>query len=303
MNTEQTDTDMRRLLRGVGVALVTPFDSRGEIDFEALGRVVDSVTEGGADYLVALGTTAETPALSREERSAVAAFVRQRNAGRLPLAVGVGSNCTSLVQRMIEDIDLDGYSALLSVTPYYNKPSQRGLFEHYKAVAAASPLPVIMYNVPGRTGVNMLPETTLRLAREVENIAAIKEASGDMAQIETLLRGRPEGFCILSGDDSLAIDVIERGGDGVISVAANVFTRRFAEAVHTALSGDTEGARRLCAPLGEAIRTLFVEGNPTGVKTALNVKGLTGPWLRLPLVEGSAELRSRFERIFAEYDL
>lgn len=294
---------MREIFRGVGVALVTPFDRRGEVDYHALGRVVDSVIDGGADYLVALGTTAETPNLSREERDAVAAFIKSRNRGRLPLVAGIGGNSTRQVQSMIEGSDLDGFSAILSVTPYYNKPSQRGLFEHYKAVAAASPVPVILYNVPGRTGVNMLPETTLRLAREVEGIAGVKEASGNIDQIDTIIKNRPEGFCVISGDDSMAVSVVKHGGEGVISVAANVFTRRFTECVHTALNGDIAEARRLYEPLAEAVKALFAEGNPTGVKTALCVKGVIEPVLRLPLVEGSDELKRRFETLMAEYDL
>lgn len=294
---------MREIFRGVGVALVTPFDCRGEVDYNALGRVVDGVIDGGADYLVALGTTAETPNLSREERSAVAAFIRSRNGGRLPIVAGMGGNSTRQVQEMIEASDLEGFSAILSVTPYYNKPSQRGLYEHYKAVAAASPVPVILYNVPGRTGVNMQAETTLRLAHDVDNIAGIKEASGNIDQIDTIIKGRPEGFCVISGDDSLAVSVVEHGGEGVISVAANVFTRRFSECIHTALGGDIEGARRLYEPLTEAVRALFAEGNPTGVKTALYVKGIVQPVLRLPLVEGSDELVKRLERLMARYDL
>lgn len=295
--------DTNSFFRGTGVALATPFTEDGNIDFKALERLVDHVIEGGVDYLVVLGTTAETPTLGKDERREVVNRVRRHNAGRLPVVVGIGGNCTATVLSTIGESDFDGVSALLSVTPYYNKPSQRGLYEHFKAVAAASPVPVILYNVPSRTGVNMLPETTLRLAREAGNIAAIKEACGDLAQFRALLDGSPEGFSVISGDDATALSLVEMGGSGVISVAANAFPAPVSEMIRAALSGDFSAARNTWDSLRETVAALFEEGNPTGVKAALHSKGIINNILRLPLVESSPELHARIERLIREYSL
>ncbi len=282
---------MESRFKGVGVALVTPFDGEGRIDFEALGRLVESVTAGGVDFLVVLGTTAETPTLSGEERAAVAAFIKDKNAGRLPLVIGKGGNDTAkLCDELRNPATTAGYDAVLSVTPYYNKPSQEGLFRHYRAVAEASPLPVILYNVPSRTGVNMSAATTIRIAREVPNVIGIKEACGDIAQIEAILKGVPEGFLVISGDDGMTLDTMSAGGVGVISVLANVLPEPFCRMVHSA-AGDVAGARAIWAGLEETGRLLFAEGSPTGIKTALALRGVCRADVRLPLVEGSAALR------------
>ncbi len=290
-------------LQGVGVALVTPFGSDGGVDYAALGRLVDYVIEGGVNYLVALGTTAETPTLSCDEKRAVFDFVRTRNAGRLPLVVGIGGNDTSKVVSDLKSWDFAGVEAVLSVTPYYNRPSQEGLYQHYKAVAAASPRPVILYNVPPRTGVNLTAETTLRLAREVPNLAGIKEACGDIVQIKEILSGRPAGFRVISGDDGMALPLIEAGGDGVISVAANAYPKQLAEMVGAALDGDKALASKLETTLTEPIEALFAEGNPTGIKTTLAVRGIAENRLRLPLVAGSDALRARIAALIETHKL
>ena len=297
------EKDMDFDFRGVGVALVTPFKGNGEVDFAALERLVESVIGGGVDYLVVLGTTAETPALSSRERTDVASCVRSANAGRKPMIIGVGGNCTASVVRDLKTADTTGFSAVLSVTPYYNKPSQRGLYLHYKAVAEASPLPVVLYNVPGRTGVNIEAATTLSLAYDCPNVVAIKEASGRLEQIKAVLAGAPDGFKVISGDDSLSLPIIGMGGVGVISVAANVFTDRFCRMIHTVLAGDKDTANSIFADLETAISLLFSEGNPTGVKTALAIKGMIEPMLRLPLVCGSELLCGQLTRVIEEKHL
>ena len=290
-------------LSGAGAAMITPFTADGRVDYEALARMIDYVIEGGVDYIVALGTTAETPTLYMPERAVIAMFITNQIAGRVPLVMGCGGNSTSEVLDQLREFDLRGADAILSVTPYYNKPSQEGLYQHFRTVSEHSPLPVILYNIPGRAGVNMTAETTLRLAREVPNIIGIKEASGNIEQIQQIIDHRPEGFLVLSGDDALTIELMRRGGDGVISVAANAFQQRFMQCVHLAEKGDFEAAGREYAALDEAVQALFEEGNPVGVKCALSVMGKIGPTMRLPLVEGTAALREKFRRLIAEYDL
>ncbi|WP_295993373.1 4-hydroxy-tetrahydrodipicolinate synthase [uncultured Alistipes sp.] len=290
-------------LAGVGAAMITPFTADGRVDYEALARMVDHVIEGGVDYIVALGTTAETPTLYMPERAVIAMFITNQIAGRVPLVMGCGGNSTSEVLDQLREFDLRGADAILSVTPYYNKPSQEGLYQHFRTVAEHSPLPVILYNIPGRSGVNMTPETTLRLARELPNVIGIKEASGDIEQMQRILDRRPEGFLVLSGDDGMAIDLMRRGGDGVISVAANAFPERFMSCVGHAKAGHFDRADAEYAALDEAVQALFAEGNPTGVKCALSVMGKIGPTMRLPLVPGSEKLRARFEELIARYDL
>lgn len=285
---------MKAKFAGLGVALVTPFTHSGSIDFEALDRLVDSVIAGGVDYIVALGTTAETPTLSHAERVDAAAAIRRRAAGRVPLVMGMGGNDTAKLCADLRAADLSGFDAVLSVTPYYNRPSQEGLFQHYRAVAQASPLPVILYNVPSRTGVNMLAQTTLRIAREVANVIGVKEACGQMDQMKALIEGAPEGFLVLSGDDGMTIPCISSGGDGVISVIANAFPAEFSEVVRT-MNHDVERARGLWARLEEVCRLLFTEGNPVGVKAALAIRGVCRADVRLPLVEASEELKKAME--------
>lgn len=290
-------------MRGVGVALVTPFNKNRDIDFDALARLVRHVTDGGVDYLVALGTTGETPTLSKTEKAEALACIRENNTKSLPLVVGIGCNSTQHVVDDIAATDLRGVEAVLSVTPYYNKPSQRGLYEHYKAIAAASPVPIMLYNVPGRTGVNMTAETTLKLAHEVENICGVKEACGSISQMAEILRGRPEGFLVISGDDEMILPLISIGGDGIISVLSNLLPAEFTAMVAAGFKGDIATAAALQMRLHEATQALFEEGNPVGVKAGMAVKGLSESYVRLPLVEGSDCLTEKFRRIFAENNL
>lgn len=297
--------DINNKLSGVGVAMVTPFAEDGQVDYEALGDMVNYVIEGGVDYIVALGTTAETPTLYNSERAVIAMYTAHKINGRVPLVMGCGGNSTSEVLDQLREFDLRGADAILSVTPYYNKPSQEGLYQHFKTVAEHSPLPVILYNIPGRTGVNMTAETTLRLAREIPNIIGIKEASGNLEQMQQIIDNRPEGFLVLAGDDGIAIELMERGGDGVISVAANVFPKRFMACINEAKAGRYEVAREMWAKtnMDEAVEALFAEGNPVGAKCALSVMGKIGATMRLPLVTGSETLRERFKKLIERYDL
>lgn len=294
---------MHKDIHGVGVALVTPFDKSGNVDYPALGRVVDFVTGGGVDYLVALGTTAETPTLNDRERKSVLAFIKERNAGRRPLIVGCGGNDTAEVVRCVNGIDLSGVDAVLSVTPYYNKPSQEGIYQHYKRIAGESPVPVILYNVPARTGINMTAETTLRLAHDVRNIIGVKEACGTVAQLAQILCGRPARFKVISGDDIMALPLVAMGGDGVISVAANAFPHAMRRMVAAAERGDNAEAsdafRKLFCPL----EFLFCEGSPTGIKAALAIRGIIENNLRPPLLPASKELMERMRAAMEECGL
>lgn len=272
-------------LNGLGVALITPFRDDNSIDFDALSRLVEYQLENGTDYLVALGTTAETPTLSTKDKTEVVRCIVNQTRGRVPVVMGVGGNNTAELVEELEHGDFTGVSAILSVTPYYNKPTGEGLFQHYKTLSNHSPLPIILYNVPGRTGVNMTPETTLRIARECPNVVAIKEASGDLNQIKTIIDAAPDGFHVISGDDGITTSVIEEGGIGVISVFANAFPKEMSWLVKSALSGDVVNARReMEANYNRLFHLMFVEGNPSGVKCMLYLKGMIANRLRLPLV-------------------
>lgn len=271
-------------LSGMGVALVTPFKQDKSIDFEALGRLIEYQIENSIDFLVVLGTTAETPTLSPEERIEVRRFVAERVAGRVPLVVGMGGNNTAALVEEIRESDLSDFSAILSVVPFYNKPSQEGIYQHYAAVAKASPLPVILYNVPGRTGVNMAPETTLRLARDFNNIIGIKEASGNVAQMDEIIKNKPEDFMVISGDDGMTYPLLMLGAVGVISVIGNAFPREFSLMVRLARQGEYRQALLIHHRFTELFKLLFVDGNPAGVKCALHAMGLIENELRLPLV-------------------
>ena len=278
-------------LKGIGVALITPFKKDKSVDFDALGRLVDYQIDGGIDYLVALGTTAETPTLTRDERTEVVRFIIEKNNNRLPIVVGVGSNNTAEIVHELKVSYFYNISAVLSVTPYYNKPNQEGLFQHYRALSEVSPRPIILYNVPGRTGVNMEAETTLRLAKSCPNIVAIKEASGKMDQIRQIIDNRPEGFSVISGDDGIAFDLIKAGGEGVISVLGNALPKEFSEMIHHALAGDFNKAEAENARFVEAIKLLFKDGNPAGVKCMLSEMGYIENELRLPLVAACDETK------------
>ncbi len=268
----------------MGVALITPFKQDKSIDFPALARLVEYIIQNKADYLVVLGTTAETPTLSEEEKDEVRRFVAERVRGRIPMVLGVGGNSTKGVVDYLNSHDLHDFTAILSVVPYYNKPSQEGIYQHYKAIAQASTLPIILYNVPGRTGVNMTAQTTLRLAREFENIIGIKEASGNITQMDDIIKNKPEDFMVISGDDGITFPLITLGAVGVISVIGNAFPKEFSKMVRLALEGDFQRALLIHHRFTELFSLLFVDGNPAGVKCLLNAKGMIENELRLPLV-------------------
>ena len=280
---------MKKSFRGAGVALITPFKTDQTIDFGGLGKIVDRQLENKIDYLVVLGTTAETATLSHGEKQQVIDFVCNRVDGRIPIVVGIGSNNTRTVIDDMLRMDLSKADAILSVVPYYSKPTQEGIFQHYMAIANASPLPVILYNVPGRTGVNMSAETTLRLANASGKIVATKEASGNFNEITKILRDKPAGFSVISGDDTLNVPIIALGGEGVISVAANVVPKTVADLTHLALDGDFKKAAQLQLSLQKICDALFVEGNPAGAKAALHSTGVIENVLRLPLVPVSLQ--------------
>lgn len=272
-------------LRGLGVALITPFKVDGSIDFEALSRLVNFQIENGTSYIVALGTTAETPTLSGKEKKEIIKHILKEVKDRVPVVIGLGGNNTASLAEEFKSTNFDGVSAVLSVTPYYNKPTGEGLFQHYKLLSEVSPVPLVLYNVPGRTGVNMSAETTLRIARECKNVIAIKEASGNIVQIEEIIKGAPEGFHIISGDDGMTSSVIELGGIGVISVFGNAFPKEMSWLVENALAGNALSARnKMEEEFSDLFNLIFVEGNPSGVKSILHQKGMIENVLRLPLV-------------------
>ena len=289
-------------IKGVGVALITPFNNY-KVDYPALERMVEHVINGGVDYIVALGSTAETATLSIEERNEVLRYIIKQTAKRVPIVVGMGGNDTHQLVEQLHTFDLSGTVAILSVVPYYNKPSQEGIYRHFMAVAEASPVPVIIYNVPGRTGVNMTADTTLRLAKATDKIVAIKEACGNIEQMQAILDGRPDNFLVLSGDDGITVELVKRGGEGVISVAANAFPEKFCQCVHNAMVGNITQAEGEMERLIEPINLLFREGNPTGIKGMCASMGITTPEVRLPLVEYTAELKRDIEKAITTYDL
>ncbi len=303
------------MIKGLGTALITPFDANGKVDYEALARLLDTQLTGFVDYLVVLGTTGEAATMTEKERAEVRTFIRQYVNGRIPLVLGVGGNCTAVVCESLKTIDLRGYEAILSVCPYYNKPNQEGLYQHFCAVAEASPIPVLLYNVPGRTGVNLLPETVMRIYEaQPDKILGIKEASGNIEQIKRLIKMSTEyrvqntdqispysvseavctpsgkdGLLVISGDDGIACEVMEAGGAGLISVASNAFPEDFWHIVH-----DKDAA--LQAKYDEMVKLLFAEGNPVGIKAVLAQKGIIQNILRLPLVPASEGLQQAIRK-------
>lgn len=281
------------MYKGTGIAIITPFTSDGSIDFKALEKLVEYWITGGVEYLVVMGTTGESVTLSKEEKVAVFDFVTGKVAGRVPVVLGIGGNNTREIIDSLGAFDLSRAGAILSVSPYYNKPTQEGIYQHYKLFADHCPLPIILYNVPGRTGSNMLPETTLRLARDVKNIVAVKEASGNMEQIMYLIQHKPENFMVISGDDAITLPLMAAGADGVISVVANAYPRQFSEMVRLAAQSEMEAARDLHYPLMNIIQHLFVEGNPAGVKAVMKQLGLCDEVVRLPLVPVSQALNEK----------
>ncbi|WP_340063411.1 4-hydroxy-tetrahydrodipicolinate synthase [Ascidiimonas aurantiaca] len=282
-------------LEGTGVALVTPFTATHAVDADMLANVVNYVTEGGVDYLVVLGTTAETAALSNEERDLVKLTITTANKGRLPMVLGIGGNHTASVCEELQKTDLSPYAAVLSVSPYYNKPTQKGIYEHFKQVAQASSKPIILYNVPGRTASNIAPETVLQLASDFPNIIGIKEAAGDIVQAMRLLKEKPDDFLVISGDDMITLPMLLAGGAGVISVIGQGFPKEFSKMVRLGLHGESADAYSLHYRLMHIIDMIFEEGNPAGIKTVLSYLGMGTNNVRLPLVNASSDLQQRIK--------
>ena len=289
--------------KGLGIALITPFRADGTIDEEALVRLVEYQIKNGADFLCIMGTTAETPTLTRDEKSYLRQLLVQRVAGRVPLLMGCGGNCTRAVIDELQSTDWTGIDGVLSVCPMYNKPSQEGLYQHFSAIAKASPVPVVLYNVPGRTGVNMTAETTLRLARDHENIVAIKEASGNITQMDDIIKNKPEGFDVISGDDGITFPLITLGAVGVISVIGNALPREFSRMVRLALNGDYSSALHIHHKFTELFKLLFVDGNPAGVKAMLHAMGMIENQLRLPLVPTRLTTMEKISDILQELNI
>jgi len=271
-------------LQGMGVALITPFKEDDSVDYEALGKLVDYQLQNGTDYLVVLGTTAETPTLTEEEKKKIINLVVTRVRGRIPIVLGVGGNCTRSIVEKLKNDSYDGIDVILSVVPYYNKPSQEGIYQHYKAISEATKLPIVLYNVPGRTGVNMTAETTLRIAREFKNVIAVKEASGNISQMDDIIKNKPANFNVISGDDGITFPLVTLGAIGVISVIGNAFPKEFSRMVRLGLAGDYDSARTIHHSFTELFDLLFVDGNPAGVKCMLHMMGFIENKLRLPLV-------------------
>ena len=287
---------MQHKFGGLGIAMVTPFLKNGEIDFDGLTALTNHLVDGGVDFLVVQGTTGEPATMNLSEQQTVLEHVKKINAGRLPLVFGQGGNNTRAVIDGFKDFDFTGVDAILSASPYYNKPTQEGIYQHYKALSENCPVDIILYNVPGRTASNMIASTTLRLAHDFENVIAVKEASGDLGQVAQIIKGKPEGFAVISGDDPLVTPHISIGGDGVISVIGNAIPKDFGKLTHDAINGDYKSAAAMHIRLLDLIDLLFVEGNPGGIKAALETKGICGDFVRLPLVQVSAATKSAIKR-------
>ncbi|PID71136.1 MAG: 4-hydroxy-tetrahydrodipicolinate synthase [Flavobacteriales bacterium] len=290
-----------KALQGTGVALVTPFSKQGNIDISALKNIVRFQMDNGINYLVLLGTTAETATLTKAEKDTVIKTVSSVNNGKLPLVLGIGGNNTRQLIQEISERDLTPFSAILSVTPYYNKPSQEGLYQHYKAIAQISPVPVMLYNVPSRTGVNLLPRTTLQLASDFKNIIAIKEAVSNITQSMRLLQKKPKDFMVISGDDMLALPMVLAGGAGVISVIGQGMPAPFSKMIRLALNGEAKRASKIHYKMMDGIDYIFEEGNPAGIKFLLSHRGFCNPDLRLPLVSAGTEIRKKISKFVDNY--
>jgi len=291
---------MQTKLKGTGVAMVTPFRDDDSIDFNALKKLTEHIVNGGVEFLVVMGTTGENPTLSIQEQEAVLNYVAEVSEKKLPIVFGIGGNNTQAVINRIKQTDFTNIDAILSATPYYNKPTQKGLYIHYKSIASASPVPIILYNVPGRTSVNLLPETTVKLANDFENIIAVKEASGNLNQVMQILKNKPEDFIVLSGDDTYTLPYVSLGMNGVISVTANAFPKQFSDMVRAALKHDIKTAQHLHYKLLDLTNALFSEGNPGGVKAALEILGICKKYVRLPLASVSRETHSLIEDLMKE---
>jgi len=288
-----------RKLRGTGVAMATPFHKDGSINFKGFKKLIEHLISGKVEYLVPLGTTGESVTLSSDEKIAVLDFVVEEVNGRVPIVAGVGGNNTREIMKSLSDYDYSGVDAILSVTPYYNRPSQKGLYQHYKMIANESPVPMILYNVPGRTGCNMSAETTLNLAADFENIIGVKEASGNPEQIMAIIKDKPEGFLVISGDDLITLPLIAAGADGVISVVANAFPKEFSEMVRYCLKDNFEKGRELHYLLSDFTPLLFAEGSPAGIKAVLSLLSICEDHLRLPLVNVS---KSHLNKLIASVE-
>ena len=293
----------QNIFRGLGIALITPFTEQGEVDYEALQRLVEYQIENGADFLCILATTGETPCLSKEERLKIKDFIVSLVKGRLPVVVGCGGNNTAAVVEELKTGDFKGIDGILGVCPYYNKPSQEGLYQHFKAIAGATKLPVILYNVPGRTGINMKPETTVRLAKDCQNIVAVKEASGNLEQVDEILKNKPDGFAVLSGDDSLTYPMIACGAEGVISVIGNALPKEFSRMIRLEQRGEFEAAVKIHHKFTDLYSLLFVDGNPAGVKALLHEMGFINNILRLPLVPTRVATVQKMSQILKDLKL
>ena len=288
-------------LRGHGVALITPFKSNGAVDFDAIPGIIKHLITGGVDYLVVLGTTAESTSLSNDEKKDLIKAIVNYNAGTLPLVIGIGGNNTPKVIEEIFSIDMSHFSAVLSVTPYYNKPNQEGLYRHFSAIAENSSLPIILYNVPSRSGVNLTPKTVLRLAKDFDKIVAIKEASGDFQQAQILLKICPKDFLVLSGDDEMSLPMLLAGAKGVISVIGNALPELYSKIVQNGIDGDARSGYEKQYQILDLIRTIYDEGNPTGIKVLMSALGLCENQLRLPLVTASDSLCRNLNKYFKDY--
>ena len=290
---------MKTKFSGTGVALVTPFRKQGMIDFTTLEKLLETIIESKVDYIVALGTTSEAATMNERERTAVIDNILEVVNGRLPIVLGMGGNNTMDIVDKIKNTDFTGIDGILSVSPYYNKPQQRGIYLHYKSISEVSPVPIIMYNVPGRTACNVTAETTLQIAADCPNIVATKEASGNISQVMEILRNKPDGFSVISGDDALTLPMISLGATGVISVIANAFPKEMSEMVNYSLKGDFKKALPLHYKLLPIMNTLFEEGNPAGVKAALEIKGIISNNLRLPLTKISKPLYNKLSGLIS----
>lgn len=287
----------------MGVALITPFKEDESVDYDALLRLVDYQLQNGTDYLVVLGTTGETPTLTEDEKKRIVELIVSRVNGQIPLILGVGGNNTRAIVDQLKNNSFDGIDGILSVVPYYNKPSQEGIYQHYKAISEASPLPVVAYNVPGRTGVNMTADTTLRVANDFSNIIAIKEASGNMTQMDEIIKRKPEHFDVISGDDGVTFPLITLGAIGVISVIGNAFPKEFSRMTRLALEGDYMSALTIHHSFNELFNLLFVDGNPAGVKCMLNMMGYIENKLRLPLVPTRITTYEQIRNVLRELNI
>lgn len=291
------------IFRGLGIALITPFTENGAVDYDAMKRIVEYQLSNGADFLCILATTGETPCLTKQEKEDIKKYIIDLVAGRIPILMGCGGNNTFAVVDELQNGDFKGIDGILSVCPYYNKPSQEGLYQHFKAISSATSLPIVLYNVPGRTGINLKAETTVRLARECENIVAIKEASGSLEQVDEILKNKPEGFAVLSGDDSLTYPMIACGADGVISVIGNALPKEFSRMIRLEKNGEFESAVKIHHKFTDLYSLLFVDGNPAGVKALLHEMGYIKNVLRLPLVPTRVATVQKMSQILKDLKL